>query len=109
MIDPPMTAKREPDYRKMARDAKAYAKAKLKRDERARRRAAGEEVSESEEEEEKKEIKATAVGGAAKATTAGGMQPAIAAGWVMFYDKIGRPYYHNKALGKTQWTPPTLP
>mmetsp|Transcript_9153 Transcript_9153/g.30168 ORF Transcript_9153/g.30168 Transcript_9153/m.30168 type:complete len:156 (-) Transcript_9153:60-527(-) len=108
MMDPPMTStSREPDFRKMARDAKAYAKARLKKLDRERRREAGEEVSESEE--EKEEPKASVTGSAAGAAGTGGAQPAIAAGWVMFYDKIGRPYYHNKALGKTQWTPPTLP
>ena len=35
-------------------------------------------------------------------------QPAIAAGWVMYYDKLGRPYYHNKLTNKTQWTAPTV-
>ena len=27
-------------------------------------------------------------------------------GWLVYYDNLGRPYYHNAKLGKTQWTPP---
>lgn len=96
IIEPPqISLRKEPDFRKMARDAKAYAKAKMRKEERERRRAAGEEVSDSEEEPVK-----TEPSGAAG-------QPASAAGWVMYYDKLGRPYYHNKLTNKTQWTAPT--
>ena len=97
IIEPPqISLRKEPDFRKMARDAKAYAKAKMRKEERERRRAAGEKVSDSEEEPVK-----TEPSGAAG-------QPAIAAGWVMYYDKLGRPYYHNKLTNKTQWTAPTV-
>jgi len=96
IVEPPQTTlRKEPDFRKMARDAKAYAKARARKLDREKRRAAGEEVSESEEEQTKAEA------------TGAGAQPAIAAGWVMYYDKLGRPYYHNKVTGKTQWTVPT--
>ncbi|CAL57818.1 WW domain [Ostreococcus tauri] len=96
VIEPPQTTlRKEPDFRKMARDAKAYAKKRMRMLDRERRRAAGEEVSESEEEQPKTEASET------------GGKPAIAAGWVMYHDKLGRPYYHNKLSGKTQWTLPT--
>ena len=56
IIEPPqISLRKEPDFRKMARDAKAYAKAKMRKEERERRRAAGEEVSDSEEEPVKTE------------------------------------------------------
>mgnify|MGYP002636165698 FL=1 len=29
-------------------------------------------------------------------------------GWLVYYDNVGRPYYHNAKLGKTQWTPPDV-
>jgi len=85
--------------RKLARDAKAYAKARERKLERERRRAAGEEVSDNEEEVKKEEEK--------KETTTTAAAGGIAPGWVMYYDKLGRPYYHNKLLNKTQWTAPT--
>lgn len=100
VIEPPSTTRKTPDLRKLARDAKAYAKSRERKLERERRRAAGEEVSDSEEEVKKEEEEK-----AAPTTTAaaGGIAP----GWVMYYDKLGRPYYHNKLLNKTQWTAPT--
>ena len=42
-----------------------------------------------------------------KETTTSAAAGGIAPGWVMYYDKLGRPYYHNKLLNKTQWTAPT--
>lgn len=98
VIEPPQSApkaRKEPDFRKMAREAKAYAKKKMRKEEREKRRAAGEEVSESEEEPVKAE------------TATGGAKGAMVEGWVMYYDKLGRPYYHNKLTNKTQWTAPT--
>tara|TARA_B110000238_G_scaffold189526_1_gene221720 strand:- start:5499 stop:5879 length:381 start_codon:yes stop_codon:yes gene_type:complete len=26
--------------------------------------------------------------------------------WRVYYDQMGRPYYHNAGTGQTQWTPP---
>ena len=68
----------EPDYNQIAREAKAYA---------AKMRA--KQAKEEEEEE-----------GRNKNTTK------KKDGWLVYYDNLGRPYYHNAKLGKTQWTPP---
>lgn len=28
--------------------------------------------------------------------------------WRVYYDQLGRPYYHNSVTGVTQWTPPVV-
>uniref|UniRef100_A0A7S0XDR1 WW domain-containing protein n=2 Tax=Mantoniella antarctica TaxID=81844 RepID=A0A7S0XDR1_9CHLO len=33
---------------------------------------------------------------------------APASAWRVYYDQLGRPYYHNSASGVTQWTPPVV-
>jgi hypothetical protein len=33
---------------------------------------------------------------------------APASDWRVFYDNLGRPYYHNSVTGVTQWTPPVV-
>jgi hypothetical protein len=107
----------EPDYNQIAREAKAYAAKMRKKIEKREKRNRGEDVSESEEEEveakkldekmrakqerdnEEENEKKNATKKKDATATAGG-------GWLVYYDNLGRPYYHNAKLGKTQWTPP---
>lgn len=100
----------EPDYNQIAREAKAYAAKMRKKIDKREKRNRGEDVSESEEEEveakkldEKmraKQTKEEEEEGKNKNTTK------KKDGWLVYYDNLGRPYYHNAKLGKTQWTPP---
>ena len=100
----------EPDYNQIAREAKAYAAKMRKKIDKREKRNRGEDVSESEEEEveakkldEKmraKQTKEEEGEGKSKNTTK------KKDGWLVYYDNLGRPYYHNAKLGKTQWTPP---
>ena len=100
----------EPDYNQIAREAKAYAAKMRKKIDKREKRNRGEDVSESEEEEveakkldEKmraKQTKEEEEEGKSKNTTK------KKDGWLVYYDNLGRPYYHNAKLGKTQWTPP---
>jgi hypothetical protein len=106
----------EPDYQAIARDAKAYAEKMKKKIEKREKRNRGEDVSDSEEEEvEAKKLDEKIRKQAEFMLTS---KPALneekkniesgGGGWLVYYDNVGRPYYHNAKLGKTQWTPPDV-
>ena len=100
----------EPDYNLIAKEAKAYAAKMKKKIEKREKRNRGEDVSESEEEEveakkldEKIRAKQTKEEEKEDDKT---KKKKDSGGWLVYYDNLGRPYYHNAKLGKTQWTPP---
>jgi|TARA_X000000368_G_scaffold417725_1_gene414933 hypothetical protein len=100
----------EPDYNLIAKEAKAYAAKMKKKIEKREKRNRGEDVSESEEEEveakkldEKIRAKQTKEEQKEDDKT---KKKKDSGGWLVYYDNLGRPYYHNAKLGKTQWTPP---
>ena len=107
----------EPDYNQIAREAKAYAAKRRKKIEKREKRNRGEDVSESEEEEveakkldekmrAKQERDNEEENGKKNATKKKDATATAGGGWLVYYDNLGRPYYHNAKLGKTQWTPP---
>ena len=80
--------RKKPDYESLAQKAKAYAEERVNGDT---------EGAGGKSDGEKKESGAGA--------TAAAQTPASA--WRVYYDQMGRPYYHNASTGQTQWTPPT--
>ena len=99
----------EPDYNQIAREAKAYAAKMRKKIDKREKRNRGEDVSESEEEEvEAKKLDEKMRAKQTKEEEEGKNKNTTKKkdGWLVYYDNLGRPYYHNAKLGKTQWTPP---
>jgi len=99
----------EPDYNQIAREAKAYATKMRKEIDKREKRNRGEDVSESEEEEvEAKKLDEKMRAKQTKEEEEGKNKNTTKKkdGWLVYYDNLGRPYYHNAKLGKTQWTPP---
>jgi hypothetical protein len=81
--------RKEPDYDALAAKARAYAE----------RRASEGHVEGVDAE---KSGRASEGGDVAK-----NVNQAPSSAWRVYYDQMGRPYYHNATTGQTQWTPPT--
>ena len=83
---------KEPDYDALAARARAYAES----------RAKGQAGTSGGGESAKNESAGAPAAG-------GGGAPAgpPSSAWRVYYDPMGRPYYHNPATGQTSWTPPT--
>ena len=99
---------KEPDYKDIAAQARAFAAKRKADEEKAKRKAEGLDVDEDSDKEDGPDGEGKAAkDGKKDAREAKKEAPAPVSGWKVYYDQQGRAYYHNAEKGLTQWTPPT--
>ena len=101
-LDAVAAKQREPDYKAIAERARAFVAERLAAEE------AGESAAEGAGGRENADGEGAGTGtgtGRGRGTGTGAPRPPVS-DWRVYYDPMGRPYYHNGVTGQTQWTPP---
>ena len=97
-LDAVAAKQREPDYKAIAERARAFVAKRLAAEE------AGESAAEGAGGRENADGEGAGTG-TGTGTGTGAPRPPVS-DWRVYYDPMGRPYYHNSVTGQTQWTPP---